>query len=60
MNVALLSKRATVSADEVRKGKLSDWLFVGLMIFVLAGLAIGSAALSIYLLLLIVGQLTQP
>src|SRR5512132_1559022 len=46
MNVALLSKRATVSADEARKGKLSDWLFVGLMIFVLAALAIGSAALS--------------
>jgi hypothetical protein len=56
MNVALLSKRATVSASEARKGKLSDWLFVGLMIFVLAGLAIGSAALSIYLLLLIAGQ----
>jgi len=30
------------------------------MIFVLAGLALGSAALSIYLLLLIVGQLSQP
>jgi hypothetical protein len=56
MNVALLSKRATVSASEARKGQLSDWLFVALMIFVLAGLAIGSAALSIYLLLLIAGQ----
>ena len=59
MNVALLSKRATVSADEARKGKLSDWLFVGLMIFVLAGLAIGSAALSIYLLLLLAGQFSR-
>ena len=53
MNVALLSKRATVSASEARKGQLSDWLFVGLIILVLAGLAIGSAALSIYLLYLI-------
>ena len=59
MNVALLSKRATVSASEARKGQLSDWLFVALIIFVLAGLAIGSAALSIYLLLLIAGQFSQ-
>ena len=60
MNVALLSKRATVSASEARQGKLSDWLFVALIIFVLAGLAIGSAALSIYLLLLIAGQFSNP
>jgi hypothetical protein len=59
MNVALLSRRATVSATEARKGKLSDWLFVALMIFVLAGLAIGSAALSIYLLWLLAGQLSN-
>jgi hypothetical protein len=50
MNVALLSERATVSASEVRKGQLSDWLFVGLIIVLLAGLAIGSAVLSLYLL----------
>lgn len=56
MNVALLSKRATVSASEARKGQLSDWLFVAFIIFVLAGLAIGSAALSIYLLWLIARQ----
>ncbi|MGH9871333.1 MAG: DUF4112 domain-containing protein [Pyrinomonadaceae bacterium] len=59
MNVALLSKRATVSANGARKGQLSDWLFVALIIFVLAGLAIGSAALSIYLLLLIAGQFSN-
>ena len=59
MNVALLSKRATVSADEARKGKLSDWLFVGLIVLVLAGLAVGSAAVSIYLLYLISGQFSK-
>ena len=59
MNVALLSRRATVSAEEARKGRVSDWLFVAVMIFVLAGLAIGSAALSIYLLLLIAGQFSN-
>ena len=45
-NVALLGQRATVSASEARKGKLSDWLFVGLIILLLAGLAIGAAARS--------------
>jgi len=55
-NVALLSARATVSASEARKGKLSDWLFVGLIILLLAGLAIGAAALSLYFLILTVSQ----
>ncbi|HEV7682417.1 MAG TPA: DUF4112 domain-containing protein [Pyrinomonadaceae bacterium] len=59
MNVALLSKRATVSVEEVRKGKISDWLFVGLIILLLAGLAIGSAFVSIYLLFLFAKAMTQ-
>ena len=56
MNVDLLRKRATVSAEEARQGKLSDWLFVGLVILVLIALALGAAALSIYLLWLIVNS----
>lgn len=56
MNLELLSKRATVSASEARKGKLSDWLFVSLIILLLAGLAVGAAAVSVYLLYLIVEQ----
>jgi len=56
MNVALLRKRAAVSASEARQGKLSDWLFVGLIILALAGLAVGAAAISISLLLLITRQ----
>ena len=59
MNVELLSKRATVSASDARKGKLSDWLFVGLIILVLAGLAVGAAAVSFYLLLLIANQFSK-
>jgi hypothetical protein len=59
MNVALLRKRATVSADEARKGKISDWLFVALIILVLAGLAIGTAAVSVYLLYQIAGQFSK-
>ena len=59
MNVDLLRKRATVSADEARQGKLSDWLFVGLIIVVLATLALGAAALSIYLLWLMTSQFSR-
>lgn len=59
MNLELLSTRATVSASEARQGKLSDWLFVGVIILLLAGLAVGAAALSIYLLWLITDQFSQ-
>ena len=50
MNLALLRKRATVSAEEARAGRFTDWLFVGGLILGLATLAIGSAAVSLYLL----------
>lgn len=50
MNVELLKRRATVSAAEAEKGRASDWLFVGTIILGLIFLAIGSAALSFYLL----------
>jgi hypothetical protein len=59
MNVELLRKRATVSASEARQGTLSDWLFVGLIILLLIGVAIGAAAVSFYLLLLIAGQFSR-
>ena len=50
MNLELLQKRATVSAEEARSGKVSDWIFVGGIIAGLAALAIASAAVSVYLL----------
>ena len=49
-NVALLRKRATVSAEEARAGSLSDWIFVGGIIVGLIALGIASAVVSIYLL----------
>lgn len=58
-NMTLLNERATVSASEARQGKLSDWLFVGLIMVLLAGLAVGAAVVSIYLLFLIANQFTQ-
>jgi hypothetical protein len=49
-NIALLRKRATVSAEEARAGRLSDWIFVGGIIAVLIALLIASIAVSVYLL----------
>jgi hypothetical protein len=56
MNMELLRRRATVSKEEARSGRLSDWLFVGLIILALVLLLVGSAAFAIYLLSLVVKQ----
>ena len=50
-NLDLLRERATVSAEEAREGRASDWLFVGGIMAGLTALAIASAAISFYLLL---------
>src|ERR1044071_5989782 len=50
MNIDLLKKRATVTPEEARSGRSSDWLFVGGLIIGLIALAIGSAFVSLYLL----------
>ena len=50
MNLDLLKQRATVSEDEARAGRTSDWLFVGGIIIGLIGLAVASAFVSLYLL----------
>jgi hypothetical protein len=49
-NVELLRTRATVSIEEERAGKISDWLFVGGIIIGLTALAVASAFVSFYLL----------
>lgn len=48
-NLDLLKTRATVSAEEARAGRASDWLFVGGIIAVLIGLGTASAIVAIYL-----------
>ena len=50
-NLDLLRRRATVSAEQAREARLSDWLFVGGIMVGLTALAIASAAISFYLLL---------
>lgn len=58
-NVDLLRSRAQVSAREARQGKLSDWLFVSLIILLLAALAVGAAIVSFYLLLFVASQISR-
>lgn len=57
-NVDLLRERATVTGEAAREGRLSDWLFVGAIILGLIGLAVGSAVVSVYLLVQIVRLLS--
>ena len=55
MNVELLKRRASVSPEEARHGRLSDWLFLGAIVLGLLVLLIGSVAVSLWLLTQIVG-----
>ena len=59
-NVELLRQRATVSSAEAHSGRVSDWLFVGLIMLILLTLLIGSIAVSLYLLSLIIGRVPSP
>ncbi|MGB7924898.1 MAG: DUF4112 domain-containing protein [Pyrinomonadaceae bacterium] len=56
-NVALIRERATVSAEEAHSGRISDWLFVGLMILILIALLFGSLAVAFFILRYIAEQL---
>ena len=45
-NINLLRRRATVSAEEARRGRTSDWLFVGLIVGGVLALLFGSMAIT--------------
>ena len=47
-NLNLLRRRATVSADEAKRARASDWLFVALIIGTLLALLFGSIALTLF------------
>src|SRR6266851_2425709 len=47
-NLNLLRRRATVSAEEAKRGRSSDWLFVSLIVGVLVALLLGSIAITIF------------
>ena len=49
MNIDLLRKHATVSGEEERSARMSDWIFVGGIIVGLTALAITSILVGLYL-----------
>ena len=57
MNVELLKRRAAVTPEEAKHGRLSDWLFLGVIVLGLLALLFGSVALSLWLLTQFVGLL---
>ena len=57
MNVELLKQRASVSPEEARHGRLSDWLFLGVILLGLLVLLAGSVAVSLWLLTQLFGLL---
>ncbi|HYG08812.1 MAG TPA: DUF4112 domain-containing protein [Pyrinomonadaceae bacterium] len=55
-NVELLRRRATVSAEEAHSGRLSDWLFVILVMLALLALLVGSITILWFILRFIYDQ----
>jgi hypothetical protein len=49
-NLRLLHSRATVSAEEAKQGRASDWLFVGIIVATLLAMLFGSLALSAFVI----------
>ena len=58
-NMDLIRQRATVSAEEAKTGRSSDWLFVVGLMFVLVLILIGSLFVSFFLLWAILEALSR-
>ncbi|HEX7955581.1 MAG TPA: DUF4112 domain-containing protein [Pyrinomonadaceae bacterium] len=56
MNVELLRRRASVSAEEAKSGRASDWLFLAVILLALLVLLVGSVAVSFWLLAQLLGM----
>ena len=58
MNVELLRRRASVTAEEATSGRTSDWLFLGVILVALLLMLIGSVVVSLWLLAQLIGLFT--
>jgi len=58
-NVQLLRDRATVNAADAHKGRLSDWLFVGVLMLCLLALLVGSITILWFILRFLADQLSS-
>jgi hypothetical protein len=59
MNMDLLKSRATVSAQEAKHAKTSDWLFVGGLMLLLLLVLFGSIFAGIYILSVTWGEISR-
>lgn len=59
-NVELLKRRATVTAEEAHQGRLSDWIFLFLIIAVLIALLAGSLVVAFLILRFVADNLRSP
>src|SRR5829696_4319518 len=57
MNVELIRKRATVSAAEAKKGRKSDWIFVGVIILALVALLISTVVVGLWVLTWLINKI---
>ncbi len=57
MNVELLKRRATVSKEEARQGRISDWLFLFFIILLLLALLASSIALTVLIVRFVAGRI---
>jgi len=55
MNVELLRQRASVSPEEAKSGRVSDWLFLGVILVALLLMLVGSVVVSLWLLAQLAG-----
>ncbi len=46
MNVELIRRRAAVPPAEAKRGRLSDWLFLALILFLLVAMLVGSVVIA--------------
>jgi hypothetical protein len=56
-NMELIRRRATVSAQEAKAGKKSDWIFVGCIILALILMLIGTIVVSVWLLTWVINRI---
>ncbi|HYP51987.1 MAG TPA: DUF4112 domain-containing protein [Pyrinomonadaceae bacterium] len=60
MNVELIRRRATVAPDEARSGRVSDWLFVGLIMLALLLLLVGTVTVAWWILSFFARHVPSP
>jgi hypothetical protein len=56
-NMELIRRRATVSAEEAKEGRKSDWIFVGVIILALILLLIGTIVVGLWLVTWVINKI---